>query len=53
MTKEAAIQIRELREKIRVDLDTTFELLQKIYLQLDGVLEGMENVNNTLGKRND
>lgn len=53
MTKEAAIKLRELREKIRVDLDTTFEHLQGAYLELDGVLEGLENVNNTLVKKDE
>ena len=53
MTKEAAIKLRELRKKIKEDLDSTFEHLRGAYLELDGILEGLENVNNTLEKKDE
>ena len=53
MTVEAAYKIRELREKIRADLNSTFNNLQEVYLELDGVLEGLENVNINLGNKDE
>jgi len=53
MTKEAAKKIRELREMIRDQLNDLFEHLQGVYLEMDGLLEGLENVNNTLEEKDE